>query len=289
MEYNHVIWLLGGLVFIVLLFKSYTSVTPGHERLVLRWGRYHRTLSEGWAFIIPWLDSLERDEIDTKLHTSKEQELQITTEDTAQVPIRYSISYGVVDSFKMAYTVDDCHVFALSKIKGAIVQHLGTVKHAELKRAPQAQVDAIRRLVQDDFENVGVELSGINFVHVGDSLGQGSLTDTKFKATEESDASQTRAESEKKIALMKSEERVKEIELVGEAEAAELARFVEIFGDKERAAEYLLGIRRTEAFRQLATSPNSKLIFGGDGSKLNPVLDVDKATSAASQTPAVQS
>ena len=273
MEFYQVIMLLGGLVLLVLLVKSFVEVPEGYQGLVFRWGRYQRTLGAGWAFVIPWFDYLERT-VSIKISTTAEEELQVVSNDAALVPIRYSISYRVVDAYKACHETSEYISFVWGKVTAAIVQHVGSVNHADFKRAPQTHVDRIRLIAHDDLSRVGVELTNINFVHVGDAPGQASLMDTPFRAGEESGASETRAASEQKIAELKSEERAEALKLVALAEFAQLEKFTKIFGCAIRAGRYLADLRKIEATRAVANSANTKLIFMGEQDSETPTLAV---------------
>ena len=271
-NYSNLLLLVGGFVTLVLLFKSYVSVPEGRQRLILRWGKYRCTLAAGWHFILPWIDNADR-EIDVTIKTTPETELLVTTSDNAKVPIHYSISYRVIDGYRACYKTENYDEFVWGELKSAIVQHLGTISHADLKRIPKSQADEIKKAAQAGLDRVGVELANINFSHVGEDPA--ALADTRFKAQEESQAQETRAVSEKKVTKLQSEERAEAIKVVSAAEADQLNKFTEIFGDADRAASYLLGIRKIEALRRVATSSNAKVIITDGESNLSPVMDVN--------------
>ena len=278
MDMNNIVvlLLLGGLALLVLLVKSYISVPEGRQRLILRWGRHRRTLGAGWYFILPWIDVADR-LVDVTIKTSAEESLIVTTIDNAKVPINYSISYRVIEGYKACYRTVSYDGFVCSELKGAIVQHLGTISHTELKQHPKAQADKIKQIAQNGLDRVGVELTNINFAHVGEDAAQATLSDTTFKAKEEGRAQEARAESGKKVTKLQSEEQAEAIKLLSAAEADQLTKFAEILGSPEKAANYLLELRKIESLRDLAKSSNAKLIMTKGGEEMVSVAEVAAA------------
>lgn len=77
---------LGLVLLSVIVFRSYYTVDPNEEAVVLRWGKYHATTTAGLHFCIPFVDrvlkvSIEEHNLRLPLNADGRRSQQITDED----------------------------------------------------------------------------------------------------------------------------------------------------------------------------------------------------------------
>lgn len=89
---NVVGWGLGGMLALIILFGSWTIVSPGEVGVIIRLGSINRTVSQGFNLKIPLIESVDK----TNIQTQKEQtEADAASSDLQNVQTTIAVNYNV--------------------------------------------------------------------------------------------------------------------------------------------------------------------------------------------------
>lgn len=132
-----------GLIGLIVIFGSWTIVSPGYEGIVLRLGSINRVLNNGIHFKIPLLESVEK----ITVQTQKEQvETDSASQDLQTVKATVAVNYGV-SSDRVSDIYRNIGVDYKSRVIDPAIQE--AVKSATAKYTAE-QLITQRPLVKED-------------------------------------------------------------------------------------------------------------------------------------------
>lgn len=103
------------LVLAVVVLKSMIRFVPQNRaHIVERFGKYHKTMSAGLNFIIPFIDSVSADR-SLKEQAGDVPEQSVITKDNITLSVDGVLYFRVVDPYKATYGVED-YVFAVTQL-----------------------------------------------------------------------------------------------------------------------------------------------------------------------------
>ena len=270
-------------VFVILaisiVFMGVKTVPQGTEYTVERFGRYTRTLSPGLHLIIPVIDRIgsKMNMMETVVDVPSQE---VITKDNAMVQADGVVFFQVLDAAKAAYEVNNLSRAILNLVMTNIRTVMGSMDLDELlsKRddinarllmvvdeatmpwgvkvtrieikditPPRDLVDAMARQMKAEREKRAVILEA-------EGLRQSDI----LKAEGEKQAMILEAEGRKESASRDAEARERLAE--AEARATDMVSKA-IAGGNVQAVNYFVATKYVEALRDIAMSPNEKVLF----------------------------
>ena len=264
---------------IVILFKTVRMVPQGYEWTVERFGKYTHTMSPGLHFLVPVVYGVGR-KINMMEQVMDVPSQDVITKDNAVVKVDGVVYFQVLDAAKAAYEVAQLEIaiinLVMTNIRTAIgsmdldeslskrdeinAKLLGVIDQAthawgikvnriELKdiQPPQNLIDSMARQMKAEREKRAniLEAEGLRAAEI-------------LRAEGEKQGAVLEAEGKKEAAFLEAQARERLAE--AEANATRMVSEAIAKGDVQ-AINYFVAQKYVEAFRELATSSNSKFVM----------------------------
>ncbi|AUZ55622.1 SPFH/Band 7/PHB domain protein [Stenotrophomonas acidaminiphila] len=263
----------------IVLFKTVRMVPQGYEWTVERFGRYTHTMSPGLHFLIPVVYGVGR-KVNMMEQVLDVPSQEVITKDNAVVRVDGVVFFQVLDAAKAAYEVANLEVAMIALVQTNIRTVIGSMDLDE-SLSQRETINAQLLSVVDHATNPwGIK---VNRIEIRDIQPPRDLVDSmarQMKAEREKraqileaeglrQAEILRADGEKQAAVLEAEGRKEAAfrdaearERLAEAEAKATAMVSEAIAQGDvQAINYFVAQKYVEAFRELASSPNQKLVL----------------------------
>ena len=264
---------------IVILFKTVRMVPQGYEWTVERFGKYTHTMSPGLHFLIPVVYGVGR-KINMMEQVLDVPSQDVITKDNAVVKVDGVVFFQVLDAAKAAYEVANLDQAMIALVQTNIrtvigsmdldeslsqretinAKLLGVVDHAtspwgvKVNRIEIKDIQPPQNLIQSMQQQKMAEQNKRAAVLEAEGVRQSEI----LRAEGEKQAAILQAEGKREAAYREAEAR----ERLAEAEAKATEMVSEAIGKGDvQAINYFVAQKYVEAFRELATSGNSKFIM----------------------------
>ena len=263
----------------ILLYNTVRMVPQGFEWTVERFGKYTHTLTPGLHFLIPVVYGVGR-KVNMMEQVLDVPSQDVITKDNAVVRVDGVVFFQVLDAAKAAYEVANLEVAMIALVQTNIrtvigsmdldeslsqreainAQLLGVVDHAtnpwgvKVTRIEIRDIQPPRDLVDSMARQMKAEREKRAQILEAEGLRQAEI----LRADGEKQAAVLEAEGRKEAAFRDAEAR----ERLAEAEAKATTMVSEAIAKGDvQAINYFVAQKYVEAFGQLASSPNQKLVL----------------------------
>ncbi|HET6806691.1 MAG TPA: SPFH domain-containing protein [Frateuria sp.] len=264
---------------IIVIAKLVRIVPQGYEWTVETFGRYTRTLSPGLHFLIPFYQAVgaRMNMMEQVLDVPSQD---VITKDNAVVRVDGVVFYQVLDAAKAAYEVANLEQASLALVMTNIRTVLGSMDLDESLSKRDTINAQLLRVVDEATHPWGVK---VNRIEIKDIAPPRDLVDAmakQMKAEREKRSNILEAEGFKQAAILKADGEKQSAILAAEgkkeaafreaearirlAEAeAEATRMVSeaIANGNLNALNYFVANKYVEALKELAHSPNQKMLL----------------------------
>ena len=274
------IFVLGVLVFAVILgFLAVRAVPQGMNFTVERFGKYTHTMDPGLNVILPIIDKVgaRLNMMETVLDVPTQE---VITRDNAMVSVDGVVFFQVLDAAKAAYEVNNLHHAIINLTMTNIRTVMGSMDLDELLSKRDEINARLLAIVDDATTPWGIKVTRIEIKDIApprdlvDAMARQMKAERDKRASileaeGERQAEILRAEGEKQSAILEAEGRKEAAfrdaearERLAEAEAKATHMVSQVIQRGSiQAVNYFVAQKYVDAVRDIAVSPNQKILF----------------------------
>jgi regulator of protease activity HflC (stomatin/prohibitin superfamily) len=264
---------------IIFLIKAVKIVPQGYVYTVERFGRYTHSLMPGLGVITPFVDRIgaKVSVMETVVDVPSQE---VITRDNAMVTVDGVVFYQVLDAAKASYEVGNLRLAVLNLIMTNVRTVMGSMDLDELLSQRDSINARLLSVVDEATHPWGLKVTRIEIKDIApprdiiDSMARQMKAEREkraniLEAEGFRQAAILAAEGKKQAAILEAEGRreaayrdaeARERQAEAEAKATEVVSAA-ISGGNVQALNYFVATKYVEALKDIATSPNQKLVL----------------------------
>ncbi len=267
------------LLIVATIIAGVKTVPQGYNYTIERFGRFTRSLTPGLGLIIPFIDRIGH-KMNMMEQVLSVPSQEIITKDNAMVQVDGIAFYQVLDAAQASYEVNDLHNAILNLTMTNIRTVMGSMDLDELLSQRDEINHRLLKVVDDATQTWGVKVTRVEIKDINPPTDLVEAMGRQMKAEREKrseiliaegmrQSEILKAEGEKQGAILSAEGRreaafrdaeAREREAEAEAKATQVVSEAIAAGNVQ-AVNYFVANNYIDALKELATSPNQKVLM----------------------------
>lgn len=193
------------IVFFVVLFglTSIRMLQPNERGIVIRLGKYRRTVGSGITFLIPFLESIRKVDIREQVVDIEPQE--VITKDNVVVTVDAIVYYEVTDPFKLYYGIANFRVAVTRLAQTSLRNMIGEMDLDQTLVSREVINKKLRQTLDDATEKWGVKVTRVEIKRIDPPTDVMQAMHRQMKAERDKRAMILEAEGKKQSAILEAE------------------------------------------------------------------------------------
>jgi regulator of protease activity HflC (stomatin/prohibitin superfamily) len=263
---------------LVTIFLGVRIVPQGHKWVVQRLGKYHKTLTPGLNFVIPYFDTIAY-KVLTKDISLDIPGQEVITKDNAVIMTNAIAFISIIDPPKAVYGIDNYRIAITNLVQTSLRSIIGEMNLDDALSSRDLIKSRLKESISDDVAAWGIVVKTVEIQDIKPSQTMQMAMEQQAAAERSRRAAITEAEGKKAAAILNAEgskeAAIREAEgkleasrreaeakkILADATREAISRVTEAIGDNQLPATYLLGEQYVTAVRQMATSDNAKTVL----------------------------
>ena len=264
---------------IAVIVAGVKTVPQGYQWTVERFGRYRTTLMPGFNLIIPFIDSVGH-KINVQETVFEIPSQSVITKDNASVTVDGIVFYQVLQAARAAYEVQDLRAAVTNMAMTNIRTAIGALDLDETLSKRDEINDRLLHVLDAATQSWGTKITRVELKDISPPDNVVASMAMQLTAEREKRAAILQAEGVKQAAILKAEGEKQSQILAAEgrlaaanrdAEARERLAAAEAEATRSvskavqdgnvQALNYFIAQKYVEAFGQVVSSPNAKLVL----------------------------
>ncbi len=256
------------LVLVVLtIFLGVRIVPQGSKHVVQRLGKYHKTLGPGLNIIIPYIDTVAH-KVTTKDIVLDIPSQEVITRDNAVMVVNAVAYINIVSPEKAVYGVENYNIAIQNLVQTSLRSIVGEMDLDDALSSRDQIKAKLKAAISDDISDWGITLKTVEIQDINPSQTMQKAMEEQAAAERARRATVTRADGEKAAAILEAEGRMEAAKrdaqakvLLAQGTQQAIEKITAAIGANDLPVMYLLGEKYVEAVREIAASPNAKIVM----------------------------
>ena len=191
---------------LITLAKGVRQVPQGNKWVVQRLGKYHRSLTPGLKFIIPYIDKVAY-KVTTKDIVLDIPSQEVITLDNVVI-IANAVAYiNIVSPEKAVYGVEDYELAIRTLVQTSLRSIVGEMKLDDALSSRDQIKARLKTSISDDIADWGITLKTVEIQDINPSGTMQTAMEEQAAAERQRRATVTRADGEKTAAILEADGR----------------------------------------------------------------------------------
>ena len=252
---------------VVTLYRGVKQVPQGSKWVIQRLGKYHRSLSPGLQFIVPYVDNVAY-KVTTKDIVLDIPSQEVITLDNVVI-IANAVAYiNILSPEKAVYGVEDYEIAIKTLVQTALRSIVGEMKLDDALSSRDQIKLSLKAAISDDIADWGITLKTVEIQDINPSVTMQAAMEEQAAAERQRRATVTRADGEKSAAILEADGRLEASRrdaeakiVIAEASKEAIEKVTSAVGQDDLPVMYLLSENYINAIKALADSNNSKFMI----------------------------
>lgn len=262
-----------GIIFFIGLFAftgSFKIIRPYEKGLIVRLGRYSRTITSGLNILLPFVDQLIR--VDMREQVINVLPQQVITKDNVVVTVDAVIYYKVVDPVKAEFEIENFNLAATTLAQTNLRNLIGDKQLDETLTARDLINTSLREVLDDATNPWGVKVTKVELQKIDPPVDITEAMSKQMKAERMKRARILEAQGERESDILVAQGRAQAVLLEAEAEA----KAVEMVANAAETTftDRAERLKRLEVSAQVLGGASTKFVLPTNGELVN-VLNLE--------------
>jgi len=240
------------LIAVGYIVGSVKIINQGNEALVERLGKYHKKLTPGLNFVVPFLDTIVWEEsLRERVIDTEPQEA--ITRDNVSVVVDAVLYWRILQLERTYYAVEDLDIALRNLATTTLRSEIGRMDLAQTFSSRTEINQQLLQQLDDATATWGVKVTRVEVQKISPAKAVMDAMELERAAESKKKAAISEAEGKKRAAIEEAEGAVQSMNLLAEA--------LRTHPNSREILRYLVAQRYVDANYRLGDSPNSKIVF----------------------------